>query len=311
MDAIVGHIEDAIVTFLNYEKGLEIAFRNWKKEFLAYAETMKAKGFDQYSTAESAFSDWANGILDKNFIDHKDIDMKLVFFILVCTVFTIIALILSCCCFRCCCGKKGRKSSKKTVTFLGLSNSGKTSLLLHMIHGKECEARMSQMENDIPFVNVTDSFSNRSVGIRIIDVPGNERVRTNWNKYASESTVVVFFINSVDFVAQSRQAAEYLYDVLTLPEMQKKKTPIIIFCNKCDLDTAKSVNTIRKGLEDQLQQLIEASAIDIDQRLSPTYDNGDEQEHFSFENTVCPVSFITGSARRGVYSELVDTILHL
>jgi len=318
MDKVQDFISSMKETMLDTAKDLSVTFSAWKEDFLTFVGEMKSQGVIQYSTAESAFTEWANGVLDKNLIDHQNLDMSLVFFVLCVALASIVGLVIICCCFCCCCcccgGKKG-KTSKRTVTFLGLSNSGKTSLLSHLIHGCECETRMSQTENDVPFVEVTDSTSGRSVGVRIVDVPGNERVRVNWPKYASESRVVVFFINSVDFVAESRQAAEYLYDVLTLPQMQKKHTPIIIFCNKCDLGTAKQVTTIRSVLEDQLQQLVEASAIDIDTRLSPTINSnegeGEEEARFSFDNTVCPVQFITGSARTGYFSELIDEIIRL
>jgi len=311
MDKVESVVSDFLTFLSNTQQELSVAFRYYWKVFMGYVGQAKTMGLEHYSSAENAFSKWATDVLDAQFIDHRGVDMNRVFLILFCVVLSLVAIIFISCCYCCCCGGKKRKSSKKTVSFLGLSNSGKTSLLLRMVHKTECEARMSQEENDVPFVEVTESSSERSVGIRVVDVPGNERVRTNWSKYASESDVVVFFINSVDFIAQSRQAAEYLYDVLTLPQMQKNNTPVIIFCNKCDLDTAKPIKTIRSGLEEQMEQLIQASAIDADTRLSPVVDDGDESKGFSFDNTVCPVSFISGSARKGDYSELVDTILLL
>jgi len=55
--------------------------------------------------------------------------------------------------------------------------------------------------------------------------------------------------------AKIRQSALYLYTLFTNRTINKNNTPILIACNKSDLVTANSVESITKEIEKELNEL--------------------------------------------------------
>lgn len=142
-----------------------------------------------------------------------------------------------------------RRSSRRGVLFMGLCDSGKTLLFSQLLYDKQCSTLTSVKEN-IGDYNVNNKQ------LRVIDIPGHERVRPKFfEKYKSLTKGIVFVIDSVTFQKEIRDVAELLYTILTDPVMASICPEILILCNKQDMTMAKGSNVIKSQLEKELNML--------------------------------------------------------
>ena len=83
-------------------------------------------------------------------------------------------------------------------------------------------------------------------------MPGHDRVRYRYSDFLPVTRSIVFVVDSTTVSRQIRSVAEYLYDVLAKPQVQKQRTPILIACNKSDMITALPTEKIKLLLETEL-----------------------------------------------------------
>lgn len=83
-------------------------------------------------------------------------------------------------------------------------------------------------------------------------MPGHDRVRYRYADFLPVTRSIVFVVDSTTIHRQIRPAAEYLYDVLAKPVVQKQRTPILIACNKSDMITALPIEKIKLLLENEM-----------------------------------------------------------
>eukprot|EP00878_Enallax_costatus_P021529 GHUV01022794.1.p2 GENE.GHUV01022794.1~~GHUV01022794.1.p2 ORF type:complete len:149 (+),score=42.29 GHUV01022794.1:368-814(+) len=75
---------------------------------------------------------------------------------------------------------------------------------------------------------------------------------------------VVFLIDAVEITPNKVEAADMLYEILVNPGVQKQRIPVLIACNKADLEEeAHSVEFIRKTLEKQLDAMRKTKTVGI------------------------------------------------
>ncbi|KAG1460031.1 hypothetical protein G6F56_006039 [Rhizopus delemar] len=86
----------------------------------------------------------------------------------------------------------------------------------------------------------------------LVDLPGHERVRFRYIDFLPVTQSIVFVVDSTTLNKQIRSVAEYLYDVLAKPQVQKNRTPVLIACNKSDMITALPTEKIRLMLETEM-----------------------------------------------------------
>ncbi|GAX76126.1 hypothetical protein CEUSTIGMA_g3569.t1 [Chlamydomonas eustigma] len=92
--------------------------------------------------------------------------------------------------------------------------------------------------------------------VRMVDVPGHERSRSKLDKHLKDAKAIVFVLDAADITPHKAEAAEELFEILTHPTASRRKVPLLIACNKMDLDTqAHSLEFIRKTLEKQLDAM--------------------------------------------------------
>lgn len=86
----------------------------------------------------------------------------------------------------------------------------------------------------------------------VVDMPGHDRIRFRYADFLAITRSIVFVVDSTSLTKQIRPVAEYLYDILAKPVVQKERTPILVACNKSDLITALSVEKIKFMLETEM-----------------------------------------------------------
>ncbi|KAI6236836.1 Signal recognition particle receptor subunit beta [Aphelenchoides besseyi] len=144
-----------------------------------------------------------------------------------------------------------RRKSRSNVLLVGLSDAGKTLIFTKFVSkSNDWELYKSMKENVIEITNSSGE------NLKLIDYPGSERLRNRllefWlGKEIGHLRRLMFVIDSDTFTKKARDIAELLYDVL-IAMQNASKVPIMVVCNKQDLDTAKSSNAIRGLLEKEL-----------------------------------------------------------
>lgn len=102
--------------------------------------------------------------------------------------------------------------------------------------------------------------------ITLVDVPGFDRLR---NKYfddcKSSARAIVFVLDSLSFVSNNRNVADFLYTVLSDAEVAKRRIPVLIACNKQDEAKAKSAKVLQKQLEREVHAIRETRAAGLAQ----------------------------------------------
>nr|SVE75353.1 EOG090X0C7N [Daphnia dolichocephala] len=145
--------------------------------------------------------------------------------------------------------RRGRVS-RRGICLVGLCESGKTLIFSQLIYKKAIESFTSMKEN----VGVLD-IANKGT-LRLVDVPGHERVRQRFfDTYKNTARGIVFVIDSFSLNKDIRDVAEYLYNVLTDPVVSSNRPQILILCNKQDHALAKGPQVIQSVLEKEMNVL--------------------------------------------------------
>ncbi|XP_076285215.1 signal recognition particle receptor beta [Lasioglossum baleicum] len=139
------------------------------------------------------------------------------------------------------------KSIGNRILLTGLSDAGKTLIFSRLVCSKFVKTYTSAKENVEDLV-----INNRT--LKLVDIPGHERLRYKYfDQFKSSAKVVIYVIDSVSFQKDIRDVAEYLYNILSDPSMQKKS--VLILCNKQDQTMAKGSSVIKTLLEREMNLL--------------------------------------------------------
>ncbi|KAK9890655.1 hypothetical protein WA026_012013 [Henosepilachna vigintioctopunctata] len=183
--------------------------------------------------------------------------------------------------------KRG-KSSRRGIILVGLCDSGKTLIFSQLIHKKYIQTFTSIKDNVGGFVE-GDAF------LKIIDIPGHERLRYKFfDEHKLSARGIVFVIDSLTFVQDLKDAAEFLYNILSDDILTRNKTNILILCNKQDQTLAKGSTAIRSILEKELNtlQMTKSRQVEsVDGKISKKSSLGNNEHEFSFQNFQLNVEF--------------------
>ncbi|XP_066995730.1 signal recognition particle receptor subunit beta isoform X2 [Anabrus simplex] len=142
-----------------------------------------------------------------------------------------------------------RKTSRRVVLLLGLSDSGKTLIFSRLLHDKFVNTYTSIKEN------VGDYIVKNSC-LRIVDIPGHERLRYKFfDHYKNMTGGIVYVIDSVTFQKKIRDIAEFLYSLLSDPVVMANCPRFLILCNKQDDSTSNDCNGMQSLLEKEMDLL--------------------------------------------------------
>ena len=136
------------------------------------------------------------------------------------------------------------KPTYPEILLIGASGSGKT-LLFHLVKITQLKDKTSPHTVSSMKVNSTDSKEPSMHTLS--DIPGHSYFQDTMVKKAKQAKAVILLIDSND--KQSfKAAAEKLYDLLLL----KLPKQILIFCNKQDIQMAKSTLIIESDLSTEM-----------------------------------------------------------
>lgn len=140
-----------------------------------------------------------------------------------------------------------RRKTQNVVLLIGLSGAGKTAIFTKLIFNKKKQSVSSLKENDA---------TNKDLNLRLIDIPGAERLRNNyWEQYRSTANSVIFVVDSVCVEDNLRDVSEYIYSIISDPLLHKNKILFTIACNKQDLDDAKKKDEITHLVEREVNAI--------------------------------------------------------
>jgi signal recognition particle receptor subunit beta len=180
----------------------------------------------------------------------------------------------------------GGAKRTKEVLLIGLTGSGKTKLFYHLVTSQSFSTVTSQQFNEWRLV-----VKNRQVLIK--DVPGHPRIRTEAMNALRVSDGVIFVIDSESFLKEISAIANLLYDVLSLPEIVKRKVPMLIVGAKSDLLGARTPAVIRNELEGELGTIRtnrqQANYVETGD-AAPLF-LGEEGAAFKFDQLTNPITF--------------------
>jgi len=198
-------------------------------------------------------------------------------------------------------GIVGGSSKRHSVVLLGVSDVGKTLLFSHLTSGHGVETFTSMKENIVDGVQFRESGGGRKY--RLIDLPGADRIRKIHFEQSIKNedvSAIIYVVDSSTFQKDCRETAEFLYEILSHPQIVKqRRLPILIACNKQDLPLSKSAQVIRKGLEKELSVLNKtraASLETIDGSGGKRLLTGSHDDDFKFDQLRQTIEFVECSA---------------
>ena len=263
------------------------------KQYVDVAQEWATTTWTQYSEVGAQYFD--------TLVPGHGFEIVVALAVVAVTTAILLFMVLPCCLCGCFGSRRrGRKNRAPVVLMVGIPGAGKTAAVTRLVYGEMSETRMSQAENVVPDVDIGDG-----VRATIVDTPGHQRVRSTWHNHVGSSagaqaaTHIVFVVNSVDARGEAYRIAEFLYDILSDPDVQDEELPVLLLCTKSDMQTALPVETIVPLIERQLQQLREAALVDAHDKRDIVAENVDQSVAFTFDNATCHCSFAPASSRTG------------
>ncbi|XP_029471046.1 signal recognition particle receptor subunit beta [Rhinatrema bivittatum] len=191
---------------------------------------------------------------------------------------------------------RSRKSSRRDVLLIGLCDSGKTLLFSRLLTGKYKWTQTSITESSAAY-RVKDD---KGITLTLIDVPGHKSLRLQFlERFKATARAIVFVVDSAAFQREVKDAAEFLYQLLTDSVLLKNAPPLLVACNKQDITMAKSAKLIQQQLEKELNTLR------VTRSAAPTTMDGSgaapqlgkKGKEFDFSQLPMKVEFLECSAR--------------
>lgn len=169
----------------------------------------------------------------------------------------------------------------------GVSNAGKTLLFSRLTIGVAKRTLTSMAANRGSMILENPSSDRSTKKIHIIDVPGNLRIRQReFNSSKLSAKAIIFVIDSTTIRNESKDVSDYLYDILREKAFRQQRLPLLIFCNKQDLnDNQETIETIRDLLENELtmKRKTRASSVAVHQGKGETVDDIGRRDKDTFE----------------------------
>lgn len=188
--------------------------------------------------------------------------------------------------------------TKNKILLVGLPDAGKTLIFTKLIGEKFVETVTSIKSNE----------SQIKIGrklLHLVDIPGFFRLREKCLEDNKKGTLaIIYVLDSSTFSSDARQAADYLYSLISDQYVNSNSIPILIVCNKQDLPLAKTPSVIKKQLEKELGALRKAKLGDLSlssddkkiKALIQIFGNPDQSD-FTFKQLRNKIEFISCSAK--------------
>eukprot|EP01061_Rhynchopus_euleeides_P020952 TRINITY_DN34069_c0_g2_i1.p1 TRINITY_DN34069_c0_g2~~TRINITY_DN34069_c0_g2_i1.p1 ORF type:complete len:263 (+),score=109.46 TRINITY_DN34069_c0_g2_i1:71-790(+) len=174
-----------------------------------------------------------------------------------------------------------RDQAKTHVLFLGLPNSGKTSLFYRLLRGSDVSTQTSMLANE---ERVTLKGKARTV----VDYPGHHKLRHAAIPLIHNASAIVFCMDSIDWEANLSSNAEYLVEILTDPKvvLSRPKAKLAVACTKRDVGHSYKSTSIKKQLEAEIEKIRKTKVrgvTQLGQAQEEQLQLGVQGEKFSFD----------------------------
>lgn len=138
----------------------------------------------------------------------------------------------------------------KKLLIIGPCGGGKTVMFHQLVDGQAPPLGVvaSMQENE--------GTCHQVKGLKIVDVPGHERLKNVREAQLKDCGAILFVVDSCVVEPQRTEAAEELFEVLTHPNVSRRRVPVLIACNKSDLENnSHSLDFCRRTLDRQLDAM--------------------------------------------------------
>lgn len=131
----------------------------------------------------------------------------------------------------------GSKRKTASILIVGLDNSGKTTLVQRLKHPE-------MVPEVVPTVGYSvDTFNHGNISFRVFDMSGQGRYRKLWQEYYSDTTGIIFVIDSADKLRMVVAKDEF-EQMLNHGAFKNRRVPVLILANKMDLDESLSASKV-------------------------------------------------------------------
>lgn len=202
-------------------------------------------------------------------------------------------------------GKKG-----STVVLVGPCNSGKTTLFYQLKDGSCHNGTVASMQENEGAADIKNDKGKVAASVKLLDIPGHERLRHKLDQGLKEASAILFVVDAVDITPHKVEAAEELFEVLTHPSIAKRKVPVLLACNKMDLEAeAHSVEFIRRTIEKQLDSMRKTRTSLSPEAAAKAAVLGKSDKPFSLAGLRNSITTASISAKTGDIKEVLSFLL--
>ena len=187
---------------------------------------------------------------------------------------------------------------RRKLVLFGPVGAGKTALFHQLRYGRVVPSVSSMELTSASFVPSAGGGGGRP--IHAVDVPGSGRLRARMLEEAASSSALVCVVDGTQLVAQAREAAGMLYEVLTHEPLARRPPPLLIAVNKQDGTGAATPAAARKAIEQELQRvrLARTTMEDTSGRTKAVRGFAASDGPFTFDELSGEVSFAAVSATK-------------
>jgi len=155
-------------------------------------------------------------------------------------------------------GSSSKKKGGNAILFVGPSDAGKTAITSSLTFHQALPTHTSLQVNE---TQVTfSSPTSKEQTLRIVDVPGHPRVRSQFSKYLGDAKGVVFVVDTSSVTRNGPVIAEHLHTIMhalsSLPPTAYSP-PLTILAHKADLLSVPASSSRPKVATDRVRSILE------------------------------------------------------
>ncbi|KAJ3715626.1 small monomeric GTPase [Lentinula guzmanii] len=135
------------------------------------------------------------------------------------------------------------KDQDVRILMLGLDSAGKTTILYRLQIGEVVSTIPSAISVAIGFNVETVQYKN--IKFQVWDLGGQSSIRPYWRCYFPNTSAIIYVIDSSDHARLPTSRSELL---TMLSEEELKGVPLLVFCNKQDVEDALKPEVISEEL---------------------------------------------------------------
>ncbi|KAF6762573.1 small monomeric GTPase [Ephemerocybe angulata] len=131
-----------------------------------------------------------------------------------------------------------RKEQDVRILMLGLDSAGKTTILYRL--------QIGEVVSTIPTIGFNvETVEYKNIKFQVWDLGGQSSIRPYWRCYFPNTSAIIYVIDSSDHARLTTSRTELL---TMLSEDELKGVPLLVFCNKQDVQGALKPEEISEQL---------------------------------------------------------------